>query len=328
MSSIILPRRRVLQWFGAGFVSAVGTGAIAQGCAPAPKETVNVGYWVGGVVYLLNQQNTLDQALASVNATANWTQFPSGPPLLEGINTKSIDFGPTGNSPPIFAQASGIPFVYVASSNIAPKHLAILVTPNSPIQKIEDLKGKKVAFVKGTPAHYLVIQALRSVGLDFNDIEPAYLPPADGGIALTGGSVDAWSIWNPLNVNFVDSGKARVLADGETIGSKVIYSNRLFYLARKEFAEKHPKIIQALLDEIRRTDEWAQQNPRKAAEVNAPAVKLSVDILEKTEQRLNRGVLPITDEIIAEQQAIADTYYQLGLIPKQVAVKEAVWTGA
>ncbi|MEK7927040.1 sulfonate ABC transporter substrate-binding protein, partial [Burkholderia contaminans] len=41
------------------------------------------------------------------------------------------------------------------------------------------LRGKKVAFNKGSNVHYLLVKALEHAGLTYADIQPIYLTPAD-----------------------------------------------------------------------------------------------------------------------------------------------------
>ena len=41
-------------------------------------------------------------------------------------------------------------------------------------------------------------------------------------------------------------------------------------------------------------------------------------------QRKNFGVVPIDENLIALQQKVADKFYELKLIPKQINVREAI----
>ena len=127
-----------------------------------------------------------------------WTEFPSGPPLLEALNVGAIDFGNTGEAPPIFAQAAGAPIQYVAYEPPAPKGEAILVPKDSKLNSVADLKGKKVALNKGSNVHYLLVKALEKAGVKYSEIEPVFLAPADARAAFERGAVDAWVIWDPF----------------------------------------------------------------------------------------------------------------------------------
>lgn len=112
---------------------------------------------------------------------------------------------------------------------------------------------------------------------------------------------------------------ARVLRD-----SQGLVSNRDFYLANRDFALAHQGIINALREETQSVADWAKQNPKEVAQFLSPLLKIETPILETVTKRRNYGFETITTEMIAEQQAIADTFYEIKLIPKPIQVKEAV----
>ena len=178
------------------------------------SNVIRIGYQKYGTLSILKSRGSLEQRLASQNISVQWLQFPAGPPLLEALNAGSIDFGHTGEAPPIFAQAAGAPLVYVANEPPNPKGEAILVPKDSPIQDVAGLKGKKVVFNKGSNVQYLVVEALTAAGLKYSDIKPIYLPPADARAAFEQGGVDAWAIWDPFLTVAKRATNARVLKDG------------------------------------------------------------------------------------------------------------------
>ena len=85
------------------FAAAVSFGAITQ----AQAESLRIGYQKYGTLVLLKAKGTLENRLAEQGVQVQWTEFPGGPQLLEGLNVGSIDFGVTGETPPVFAQAAG-----------------------------------------------------------------------------------------------------------------------------------------------------------------------------------------------------------------------------
>src|ERR1700727_1747420 len=121
---------------------------------------VRIGYQKYGSLNVVKAQGTFDRELAQRGIKIQWTQFPAGPQLLEGMNVGSIDIGHSGEAPPIFAQAAGTPFVYLGSQPPYPDGEAILVPKDSPIKTVADLKGKRIALNKGSNVHYLLLKAL------------------------------------------------------------------------------------------------------------------------------------------------------------------------
>ncbi|WP_313949330.1 sulfonate ABC transporter substrate-binding protein [Leptolyngbya sp. FACHB-261] len=292
----------------------------APAATPA-KSVVRVGYQKYGTVNILKAQGGLEKRLESLGVSVEWTEFPGGPQLLEALNVGSIDFGHTGEAPPIFAQAAGAPLVYVANEPASPASEAILVAKDSPIKSVADLKGKKVALNKGSNVHYLLVQALAAAGLKYNEIQPVYLPPSDGRVAFQQGKVDAWVIWDPFFGAAQKATEARILADG-----KDLVANREFYLAERKFADQHADLIQALIEEIQKIDAWAADKPTEVAKLLSPQLGIEVPVLEQVARRRNYGAQLIQPDVVAYQQKVADTFFELGLIPKKLTVQEAVWT--
>src|SRR3984885_13076511 len=212
--------------------------------ARAADRVVRIGYQKYGNFILSKGTGAFDKTLAAQGVAVEWTEFPSGPPLLEALNAGAIDIGQTGEAPPIFAQAANAGFVYIAHEPPAPKGEAILVPKDSPIKSVADLKGEKVALNKGSNVHYLVVKLLEKAGVKYSDITPVFLAPADARAAFERGSVDAWAIWDPFQAAAEATTEAKTLSDGtETV------PNYQFYLSSQKFLESDSKALDAILAE-------------------------------------------------------------------------------
>jgi sulfonate transport system substrate-binding protein len=308
-------RRHTLGLLFAAGVMAAGAsgGAVAQA-----KAEVRIGYQKYGTLTLLKGRGTLEQRLAAKNVTVKWTEFPAGPQLLEGLNVGGIDFGTVGEAPPIFAQAAGANLVYVGNEPPSPGSEAIVVPKDSKIRTLADLKGKKVALNKGSNVHYLLVKALEKAGVGYTEIQTIFLPPADARAAFERGSVDAWVIWDPFLAAAEKQLGARVLVDG-----KGLVANHQFYLAARPYAEKNAEIVRIVLEEIAKVDEWGAKNPKEVATILSAQTGLDVDVVALAASRYSYGVKPITAEVIEQQQKLADAFFNLKLIPKNIAVKSA-----
>jgi len=283
-----------------------------------PKE-FHVGYQKYSVLLLLKSRGGLEKRLAPLGVEVKWSEFTFGPPMLEALNAGSIDYAATGETPPVFAQAArNAQLVYVGQEPPSPESEAILVPANSSIQRLADLKGKKVAVAKGANAHYLLVSALTKAGLDWKDIQPVYLAPADAYAAFQRGAVDAWAIWDFYRAAAEARLGARLLADATGLAGN--FDN---YTSRRDFAGQYPKLLAAVLDEIAQTDAWASAHPEQAAAVIAPAVGLEPVIVAAALKRRRYGAGPVTAAFLDSQQHIADTLAALGLIPQPVQVRDA-----
>jgi sulfonate transport system substrate-binding protein len=284
----------------------------------ARADGLRIGYQKYGTLLLLKERGLLQEKLRPLGVTVTWTEFPGGPQLLEALNVGSIDFGTVGEAPPIFAQAAGAPFVYIAYEPPAPAGEAILVPDGSPITGLSGLKGKRVALNKGSNVHYLLVKALESAGLSIHDIEPVYLAPADGRAAFERGAVDAWAIWDPFYAAGQAATHARLLSDG-----RGLVKNHQFFLASRSYASRNPAVIAALTASLAEIDAWGRGHADEIAEQLAPKVGLPADVLKIATGRLGYGIRPIDGDTLAEQQRIADSFHDLGLIPKAITVRDA-----
>jgi sulfonate transport system substrate-binding protein len=301
-------------------VLSVSMVAATVGASYGEDKVVRIGYQKYGKLVLLKSKGTLEEKLKTIGYKAVWTEFPSGPPLLEALNVGAIDFGNTGEAPPVFAQAAGAPIQYVAYEPAAPKGEAILVQKDSPIKSVAELKGKKVALNKGSNVHYLLVKALEQAGVKYSEIEPAFLAPADARAAFERGAVDAWVIWDPFQAAAEAATGARILADGTGI-----VANYQFYFSSKKFLQSDPKVVDVVLAQLSEVDDWAKHDIHAVAEQLAPTIGLSVPVVEVALKRQSYGIKPLNDAVIADQQQIADTFFALGLIPKQIKISDVAW---
>ncbi|MBI4784342.1 MAG: sulfonate ABC transporter substrate-binding protein [Oscillatoriophycideae cyanobacterium NC_groundwater_1537_Pr4_S-0.65um_50_18] len=334
----LFPKHRLISTLSLLFSVGLGLSLILSACtspstssvtSPSPSLTakgtvVHIGYQKAATILsALKTRGDLEKALASSGASVEWTEFPAGPPMLEAMNAGSIDFGYTGEAPPIFAQAAGTPVRYVAYDPWSPKAEAIVVPKDSPIQKVADLEGKKLAFAKGSNTNYLAVKVLESSGLKLTDVEVVHLAPADARAAFEGRSIDAWAIWDPYLSVAEEKANARIIRDATGLAP-----NRGYYLAAQSFIEKNPDALKTVLAEVTKVSDWAKQNPTEVAKFLSPALGIDAVVLEKAEKRRDYGVLPLSEEVIKEQQRVADTFYNIKLIPTQIKVQESVWAGS
>ena len=309
-------QRRDLMWL-AGLTAP---GLCLSLPALATERELRIGIQKYGSLVLLKERGLLEKRLAPQGWTVTWTEFPGGPQLLEALNVGAIDFGTTGEAPPIFAQAAGAPLLYVGYEPPAPQGEAILVPKDSPIPDVAGLKGRKVAFNKGSNVQYLLVKALEAAGLTYTDIEPVYLPPADARAAFERGSVDAWVIWDPFLAAAQAATGARTLADGTGL-----VKNHQFYLATQSFAATEPAVLQGIIADIGEIDGWAASNTAEVAALLSPRMGIPGPVLQVALDRMGYGVQPLDAAVTAEQQQIADTFHSLGLLPKPLSVKDVVW---
>ncbi|MDR7142288.1 sulfonate ABC transporter substrate-binding protein [Rhizobium sp. BE258] len=308
--------------FTVAMAGAIAAPLVGVRTAIAADKVVRIGYQKYGTLVLLKGKGILEKKFETIGYSVEWTEFPGGPQLLEALNAGAVDFGSTGETPPIFAQAANAPLVYIAHEPPAPRGEAILVPKDSPIKSVADLKGKKVAFNKGSNVHYLLVKALEEAGLTYADVEPSFLAPADGRAAFEKGAVDAWVIWDPFQAAAEIAIEARELRNGEGI-----VPNHQFYLGTKTLVDGHSVAIDVVIEAISEIDDWTKSGVAAAAAELSPSVGIPEPVLVRALERQSYGVKSLDASVVAQQQAIADTFYELKLIPKKVTIADAVRGG-
>jgi sulfonate transport system substrate-binding protein len=109
------------------------------------------------------------------------------------------------------------------------------------------------------------------------------------------------------------------LRDGEKL-----VANHQFFLAERGYATANPKVIDVVIQQLVAIDAWAKSDPNGAAAVLSPKVGIPAAVLAVALGRQGYGVAPLTPEVVAAQQKIADTFHGLGLLPKPINVSDAV----
>lgn len=284
-----------------------------------PAE-IRIGTQKGGFFPAVRQRHTIEDAFKPLGVEIKWVDFQFGPPLLEAINVGSVDFGYVGDAPPIFAQAGGARIRYVAAVKSDGNTQAIIVPKDSPIHSLVDLKGKRIAFGKGSSAHNLLVAALEKAGVAWSDIAPAPLAPADATAAFVKGSVDAWSIWDPYLALAEVKENARVVAF-----DKDVHKPNAFYIAGSDFVDKYPSLVAKLNAAFASEGSWANGHREEVAKAQAEATGVDIEAVRRFVDRSNFSVVPIDGEVIRSQQAVADRFASLSLIPKPVDVSDIIW---
>jgi sulfonate transport system substrate-binding protein len=316
----MVTRRQTLGLIGA---AATATVLPLSGKARAAATQLRIGWQKNGVLALAKSQGALEKRLSDRGVSITWSEFSSGPPLLEALGAGALDFGPTGDVPPLFAQAARGNLLYVGTYRGSAEGSAILVNRDSPIQEIADLKGKKLAFKRGSSAHNIAVKLLRKGGLKPDDVTQVDLAPPDAAAAFKNGSIDAWLVWDPFTAVAQHDPQTRVLTTAEGVVPAWSY-----FLANGEFASANGELILEILDELKKVGTAAQSNLDQTAKQLSAITGVPEDITRVTLSRRGAdlgAVSTLPDEAIAYQQSLADEFYDLKIIPRKLTIADIVW---
>jgi sulfonate transport system substrate-binding protein len=270
------------------------------------------------VSMVLKEKGLLEKEFAKDGIGVRWVQSLGSNKALEFLNAGSIDFGSTAGSAALLSKINSNPIksIYVYSQ---PEWTALVTRKDTSINKIEDLKGKRVAVTRGTDPHIFLVRALLSVGLSEKDISEVLLQHPDGKTALIRGDVDAWAGLDPMMA------QAQV-EDGARLFYRNKYANTYGILnGREEFLKTYPDLTRRVLAVYENARKYCLANYDDEKRVFIEATKLpgpvvDIQLKERTDLTFNRIGAPQRDTILKAGLALQ----QAGVIPGNVDVKKAL----
>lgn len=317
----MVTRRQTLGLIGAAAAAmALPATRFARAADPI---TLRIGWQKFGILAIAKQRGVLEKRLASKGVSVEWAEFTSGPPLLEAVGAGALDFGPTGDVPPLFAQAAGGNLLYVGTYKPPKAFHGLLVQKDSPIRKIADLKGRKLAYKRGSSAHNFAFKALATAGLTPDDVDSVDLAPPDAAAAFKTGSIDAWAIWDPFFAVAETDPQTRLVATSENIVDPWGY-----FLGNGDFVKAHPDIVIDILDEVKTFGAAAQANLGDTNKALSAITGLKEEVTMKTLTRAGSDLGAIdtmSDAALKYQQQLADDFFSWKVVPRQLTISDIVW---
>ncbi len=310
----MLSRRHML-------VSAAAVGLMPLGLARAaakPKEIRIDWATYNPVSMVLKEQGLLEKEFEKDGIGIRWVQTLGSNKALEFLNASSIDFGSTAGSAALLAKINGNPIksIYVYSR---PEWTALVTRKDTPIQKITDLKGKRVAVTRGTDPHIFLVRALLSVGLTEKDISEVLLQHPDGKTALIRGDVDAWAGLDPMMAQAQVEDGARLFYRNKAANTWGILN------AGEDFLKQYPDLTRRVIGVYENARKYclAHYDDEKRvfmAVTKLPAAVVDIQLKERTELTFNRIGPEQRDSILQAGLALQ----QAGVIPASADVKQAL----
>ncbi|MED4600877.1 ABC transporter substrate-binding protein [Paenibacillus validus] len=311
--------------------SASSAPAAAASTAPASPsvDLSKVTLRVGQTGWSNLELGFKEAGLSNTPYKVQYSVFQGGNLQLEAMAANNLDLGSTSEIPPIFASqaANGGNFKIIASFESTTLNQELVIPKGSPIKSVAELKGKKVAYVNATTAHYFLVKMLQNAGLSWTDIDAVPLSTSDGLSALISGKVDALASYGNAIISAHQNGAT------ELASAKDILSGNFLYEATPE-AINDPGKHAAIVDFLTRLDKfyaWTRSNQQKWAEITATHTKQPVeqalDTLKKGEEQRPSKLSANFDKAIASQQDVADTLTSVGLLKNKIEVSD-IWSTA
>jgi sulfonate transport system substrate-binding protein len=313
----MLTRRRFVAGTSGAALAPLAFGRRAR-AADKPSEIRIDWATYNPVSMVLKDRGFLEKEFTKDGIGVRWVQTLGSNKALEFLNAGSIDFGSTAGSAALLGKINGNPIksIYVYSR---PEWTALVARKDTPITKIEDLKGKRVAVTRGTDPHIFLVRALLSVGLSEKDVSEVLLQHPDGKIALIRGDVDAWAGLDPMMA-------AAQVEDGARLFYRNKDANTYGILnSREEFLTTYPELTRRVLAIYENARRYCLANYDDEKRVFMEVTKLpdavvDIQLKERTDLTFNRIGAAQRDTILKAGLALQ----QAGVIPSNVDVKKAL----
>ncbi|WP_071393947.1 ABC transporter substrate-binding protein [Bacillus tuaregi] len=258
-----------------------------------------------------------EEEFSKLNAKIEWSEFTSGPPLLESLAANHVDISFLGDGALIAGLDKDLPFEVIAQTSNGKSNVRIITPNDSEIKSIEDLKGKKVGVASGTTGHVYLAKALKYHGLTLDDVRIINLQPDDAQSAFETKQLDAWAVWEPYKTNNVEKGIAKELnVDGEILAPGAI-------IARTGFAKEHPEMVEAYLKAYKKSADWRIEHPDEASEIYAEVTKIPVETIKKIITADEPDIFFSKESIKAQQESI-EALVKVGYIKNEFNFEERI----
>ncbi len=292
-------------------VSAATTILAAPWVQAQARPVLRAGDQKGGLRALLEAADGLKDLPYDIQ----WSEFPAAAPLAEALNANAVDLGPIGDGPLLFTLAAGSRVKAFAANRSDSYGTAVLVRLDSTLKTAADLKSKRIGTNRGSVGHLVALKALESAGLRASDADFRFLPPPEAKLALTQGSIDAWSTWEPYTALAETGGHARVLVNGRGL------MTGLSFLAATDDALKAKRpVLRDFQQRVERAQLWSYQHSAEFGAALARIIGIPTDAAKLQFERRATRWIPIDAQVLKDQQNTADFYLAAGLIRQRLDV--------
>jgi len=293
--------------------------------AASDLETVTIGYQKADPVDIARQHGELIKKMKAKGYQVVFKEFSDGAALMTALKSGAIDYARVGDTPPVTAKAAGTDIALIAAGATKEYGSGILVGKNSQITNLKQLKGKTIAYQKGTAAQYLIIQALKKAGLSTNDVKLVNMDQSSASVAFAKGSVDAWVTWDPYTATAQVNQGAKLLTNGTGLAK-----NRDFLISTQNYAKTHTALSKLMTTYINDDMTWANNHHTQLSAMLSKTLKLSDAVIQKMVERRTyaMALVKADSSIVDEENQIANTFYQEGVVTEKVDMKTTLVSGS
>ncbi|WP_263147404.1 ABC transporter substrate-binding protein [Pseudomonas sp. RIT-PI-AD] len=308
-------RYRALARLGRYALLALGLLASAgPALAETPPKQIRLGgpalssagndHWGWGLLGIAHARGLFQEEFKQDATTFEFVGLNTVPMVGEALASNQLDFAGQGDLISLIGRSAGVKTRYILPvSKFSNAYLA--VKTDSPIQSIADLKGKRVAYLKGNYIHLQVIRILAANGLSERDVRQVSLDQATSTTALGTGDIDA-VFGGPELLLLRNAGAAKIVYTTRDRDTHATAQTGL--IVRDDFARQYPETTARIVKVLVRAAQWGSDEANKEA-VYGPwwSFRLQEAIKEDTGDRpWSQRANPLFDPFLVAQYH--DTY--------------------
>lgn len=254
-------------------------------------DVIRIGYVatvVDPFITLEEKLNQMETVFSERGVKVEFYEFSIGVELLEALGAGEIDVSSTTGDTPIMTSVSnGYPVQCIFIAQEDPDGNALIVSPDSGINTVADLKGHKVGITIGSSSHDILLRVLETENLTEKDVELVNLGVAEGESAITNGSIDALVGAYPSIGSVIES-TGSVKLDIPKVKRPVS-----FVSGNTDFMTANPTLTQTYLEVLYSYTDYIQANRDEIFEL----LKEKYEVDDSYRDIVNRWTFtPIADE--------------------------------
>ncbi len=306
-------RRSLVTALGASaFAATLPAPHIARAASAVDEIRIDYAYY-NPVSLVLKERGWLEQDLARDGIKLRWVLSLGSNKALEYLNARSLDFGSSAGGAALLARINGNPVksVYVYSK---PEWTALVTQGGSVIQKVTDLKGRRIAATRGTDPHIFLIRTLAANGLTEKDVRVVLLQHQDGRLALAKGDVDAWAGLDPLMAQAELDDGARLFYRNAAINTWGVLNTS------EAFAADHPDLVLRVLAAYERARAYSIANPGELKKTIVAQARLTEAVAARQLERTDLSTAAIGERQRKTIESAGVALQQAGVVPADVDV--------
>ncbi|RMI34303.1 ABC transporter substrate-binding protein [Nocardia stercoris] len=238
---------------------------------------------------LLKAKGYLEQRLSQLTKDGGpkyhvtWQDYDTGAPITAQMVAEKIDIGSMGDYPLLINgsrtqanERAKTEFVSVTGYQPRGSLNMIVVKPDSTVQSVAELAGKKLSSSVGSASDGLLRQALSRNNIDpKSGAEVLNQQPQIGATALESGQVQALSQFVAWPGLLVFQNRAKALFDGGELNVPTFHG----VVARRDYTRQHPEVLDAFLQAQLDATDFLHQQPLAAAQTVADSAGLAPEVV-------------------------------------------------